>query len=271
MLESIKLYFSNCYWLEEKGIHLEGWDLYSMGHILWLVVMSVFGIWVTKAYIRGDEARRTKMKKTFAISIIGLEILTDVIITIYGGKYMINYLPLHMCSFAMGAMAFDAFMPKQKITGQLMCYVFMPGAMCAQLFCSWTDYPINNFMSINSFIFHWLIIVYMAMIYFTGQVKPDYKGLWASMRVVSLLAIPVFIFDRITGMNYMFLNVPSEGSPLVFLWNVFGTKFGLAGYLVSYAVTIILVVHILYVIYNWRKARLPIGKSEEKDMHTRTD
>lgn len=264
MLNSIKLYFSNVYWLEENGIQLKGWELYSMGHILWLVAMAVLGIVVTKAYIRGDESHKRKMKKSLALSIIGLEILTDTIVIIYGTD-MINYLPLHMCSFAMGAMALDAFFPRQKISGQLMCYLFMPGAMCAELFCSWAMYPINNFMSINSFIFHWFIIVYMAMIYYSGETKPTYKGLWRTMGVVVLLAIPVYIFDRITGMNYMFLNVPSEGSPLVFLWNIFGTKFGLLGYLISYALTALSVVHILYVIYNWRKVRFPLGKQDEEE------
>ena len=34
----------------------------------------------------------------------------------------------------------------------------------------------------------------------------------------------------------MFMNEASEGSPLVVLWDIFGTRFGEPGYLLSYIV-----------------------------------
>ena len=47
----------------------------------------------------------------------------------------------------------------------------------------------------------------------------------------------------------MFLNVPSEGSPLMALWAVFGTKFGSTGYVGSMVMLVVLVLHIIFAVY----------------------
>ena len=44
-------------------------------------------------------------------------------------------------------------------------------------------------------------------------------------------------------------NEASEGSPLVVLWDIFGTRFGEPGYLLSYIVLAVAVFHVLYLLY----------------------
>ena len=163
---------------------------------------------------------------------------------------MIDYLPLHLCSFAIFGLMFDAFGIKRKITTQMIAFGFFPGAVAALLFCNWTCYPFMNFMCIHSFTFHAWIVIYFVMLYRAGEIKPEYKGIWNTTKVLIVVAVPVVIFNRIFDTNYLFLNEASEGSPLVAVWDIFGTRFGLPGYIAGAILLAIIVFHILFIVYN---------------------
>lgn len=72
--------------------------------------------------------------------------------------------------------------------------------------------------------------------------------------------MPIYILNLLIGENYLFLNEASEGSPLVFLWDIFGTRFGAPGYVASFAVLILMVFHVLYLVYGG------INKIKEKNI-----
>ena len=104
-------------------------------------------------------------------------------------------------------------------------------------------------MNIHSFVFHGWIVCYFVMRYRGGEIRPRYRGLWQTAAVLLLLMIPIYFFDKLTGENYMFMNEASEGSPLVVLWDIFGTRFGEPGYLISYIVLAVTVFNVLFLIY----------------------
>ena len=55
-----------------------------------------------------------------------------------------------------------------------------------------------------------------------------------------IVAIPV----------YLFLNEASEGSPLVIVWDIFGTRLGAPGYLTGIVLMVLIIFHILYMLYK---------------------
>lgn len=65
-----------------------------------------------------------------------------------------------------------------------------------------------------------------------------------------IVAIPVYIFNLIFDTNYLFLNEASEGSPLVIVWDIFGTRLGGAGYLTGIVLMVLIIFHILYMLYK---------------------
>ena len=69
-------------------------------------------------------------------------------------------------------------------------------------------------MSVSSFVIHGLIVTYVVMQVAARDIVPDVKKCPQCLGLMLALALPVYIFDRITGTNYMFLNWPSPGSPL---------------------------------------------------------
>lgn len=243
-----KYFFTIFAEIESQGLEI-GFSLFSMGHIIWLIAIALAIAVMTKVYGSASIDKRDTIKKFFAVAILFSEVLKDVIIIVKGGN-MMGYLPLHLCSFAIFCMLYDAFAEKKGPVGQFLIYAIFPGALSALLFCNWVEYPFLNFMSIHSFTFHGWILIYVLMQFFNGEIIATYKGLWKTVLALAICAVPVFIFNTIFEQNYMFLNIPSEGSPLVPLWNIFGEKFGIAGYLTAYSILVIVVFHVLWVIYT---------------------
>ena len=60
-------------------------------------------------------------------------------------------------------------------------------------------------------------------------IRPDTRRAPACLGIMLLIAVPVYVFDRLMGTNYMFLNWPLPGSPLE--WFAF---LGRPGYLLGY-------------------------------------
>lgn len=234
--------------IEKKNLDI-GFDLYGMGHLIWLAVILAAAIAVSAAYVKADKKVRAKTKRIFAIAILISEILKDTILAIAGAN-MIEYLPLHLCSFTILAMLVHSYSHYQQVTGQLFAYALFPGATAALLFCNWTEYPFLNYMNIHSFLFHGWIVIYFVMLYRSREIKPSYRGLWMTVLTMLIVSVPVYIFNLIFDTNYLFLNEASEGSPLVIIWELFGTRFGAPGYLAGIVIMVLIVFHILYVVYK---------------------
>ena len=255
-------YFFTCeYQILDQGLDI-GFKLYSPGHLIWLAVLAVFIGLFSQYYKKKNTGERCRIRKIFAVLIVFSEIYKDTILIIMGAP-MMQYLPLHLCSFAIFGMVADAFWPERKTAGQMFAFLFLPGAAAALLFCNWTCYPFWNFMNIHSFVFHGWIICYSIMNYRSGDIRPFYRGLWKSVGILVLAAIPIYVFNRWTGQNYMFLNVPSEGSPLTVLWDIFGTQFGSTGYVGSMIALVILVLHVIFAIYCFLDKVLGNRRKEE--------
>jgi uncharacterized membrane protein YwaF len=105
-------------------------------------------------------------------------------------------------------------------------------------------------MNIHSFVFHAWIVFYMVMRYRNGEYRPTYRGLWMTVGIVLVLVPGLFWFNLNNETNFLFLNEASEGSPLVPIWNLLGTRFGYPGYLAGCVALVVTVFHGLYLLYS---------------------
>ena len=227
-----------------------GFDLYSKGHLIWLLIIAIGIAIMMPIYLKASPAKQLKIRKIFALTLLISEIIKDIIIVIIGAP-ITAYLPLHLCGYAIFFLLADAFLPKQKVTGQLIAYAFGPGALAALLFCSWTVLPLFwNFMTIHSFLFHGVIVCYLLMRLADGEIKPDYKGLWISVITMAALAVPAYLVDMKTGYYYMFIYEVQRNSPLEIAWEIFGTRFGKPGYVFGAVLLVTVIFHALYLIYG---------------------
>ena len=227
-----------------------GFELFSKGHLIWLLVLAVASMIVIPMYMRSSDRKQLKIRKGFALFLLIIEIIKDIIVILIGAP-IAAYLPLHLCGYAIFFLLADAFLPKQKLTGQMVAYAFGPGALMALLFCSWTSLPLFwNFMTIHSFVFHWAIMTYLLMRLMDGEIKPNYKGVWITLITMAALAVPAYLVDMKTGYNYMFIYEVQRNSPLEPVWDIFGVRWGKPGYVVGAFLLVLVIFHALYLIYG---------------------
>ncbi len=246
-MNKLEYFFINKYYIAQEGLDI-GFDLYSAPHLIWLALMVGLIAVICRRYLKQDEAGRGSLRKAIAIAMLVMEILKDTVVTAVGW-WNPGYLPFHLCGLAIFAVLADAFWTKQKVTGQMILYAFMPGALSALLFANWTMYPPLVYMSIHSFVYHTLIVVYAVMLFASREVVPSYKGLWKSVIAVVITAVPVYFLNLLFAEhnpNFMFLMEASPGSPLVPLWDIFGPDF----YNLSMVGLVVVVFHVLYLIYK---------------------
>ena len=234
--------------IEERQLDI-GFELYGTGHLVWLAAIFASALIAASMYKKAGEERKIKIKKFFAAALLVSEILKDTELAVQGAN-MLDYMPLHLCSFTILVMMLHSYGRWQNVTSQLFAYAMFPGAVAALLFCNWTEYPFFNYMNIHSFLFHGWIVVYFAMIYHDGEVRASYRGLWKTTAAMIALSVPVYIFNCIFGTNYLFLNEASPGSPLIIVWDIFGERFGDPGYLAGIVLMVLIIFHALYVVYK---------------------
>ena len=225
-----------------------GFSLYSAPHLIWLALMTLMIAFIACSYCRSDEAGRDRLRKFIAIAMVAMELLKDLVVTVTGW-WNPGYLPFHLCGLAIFAVLADAFWRKQKVSGQMILFAFMPGALSALLFANWTMYPFYVYMSIHSFVYHALIVAYAVMTFVSREVKPSYRGLWLTLLSVVIAIGPVYGINLIFAEhnpNFMFLMEASPGSPLVPVWNLTGPDWYIPGCVAMVGI----VFHVLFVVYK---------------------
>ena len=201
--------------------------LFSPLHILWLFAALAAWFLICRRYKRSSPARRIRMRRTVAGAALAIDLLRALLLML-AGEYDIGRLPLHLCALAI-YISFLHALRGGELTGQFLYAFCMPGAVCALLFPDWSAYPAFHFMSVSSFVLHILLVGYTLMLVAGGDLRPDTRRAPVCLGIMLLIAVPVYIFDRLAETNYMFLNWPSPGSPLE--WFAF---LGRPGYLLGY-------------------------------------
>lgn len=120
--------------------------------------------------------------------------------------------------------------------GQVLYTLCLPGTVLALLFPDWVRYPAIHFITIQGFTFHAGIVLYVICQLLQHNIIPRLAALWKVIVFLLVVVPPVYLFDKKFHANYMFVNVPSPGSPLEWLASFLGNP----GYLAGYAVLMLL-------------------------------
>ncbi len=135
--------------------------------------------------------------------------------------------------------------------GHILYSLGLPGAAMALLFPDWVTYPPIHFLTFHAFLFHAGIILYVITALAEREIRPSLAGVREPITFLCVVVPCIYAFDRHFHANYFFVNVPSEGSPLVLL----AAWLGNPGYLVGYAVLALLLMLLmngLYVVWSRR-------------------
>lgn len=229
------------------GVNILGFELYGPYHIGWLIATVIVVCVVCAYYRRATIKNRQRTKWILTLSIVIGELIKDIYIAVTS-TISVEELPLSLCGLAMFALLIYSGKPNEVLGNMLYC-LFLPGAISAMLFCNWTDRPIDSFLSLFSFFYHIVLIVYITMILAAKEFTLHPRHLWASVLFLLISAPLIYRFNKHYDTNFMFLNTPSPGSPLVPLENIFGNP----GYIFGLVLVLIGVWIIFYIPFFVRK------------------
>ena len=216
-----------------------GWAHFDTTHFVWLAVAALTIALNCLLYRRLDEKGKSRWKKTVALLIVADEIFKMVMLTI-GGRYEVDYLPLHLCSINIFLIAFHAWKPNRIVSGFLYT-VCIPGAIAALLFPTWTRLPVMNFMHLHSFTVHILLTMYPVVLSICGETKPQARELPKYLALLAGLALVALAFNLVLDTNFMFLMYAEKGNPLYIFEQLWGS------HLLGFPVLITAVLIVMYV------------------------
>ena len=241
-MDTIKYFFTH-YDNIPEGL---GYGLFTIKHFVLLLITILFIILTVKEYKKSNEAKRIKIRKIIAFTLIIIDVIKLIIMYLNPMDYT-NYLPLEICSFAAYSIVLDSIYKDNKFFSEMLLLLFLPAAMTALLVPTTTALPIFNFFTIHQFLYHALIIAYVLMRYLNKEIKITYIGLWKSILKTVILASVIYCVDYIFNKNYMFL-MNSAGNPAL---NIF---YNLANggklYLVYLVIFVIFVLHLFYLLFK---------------------
>ncbi len=197
-----------------------GFSHYDGLHLCWLMLFVLFTVGISLCYRTKAPEARAGMRKVMALAIVGDELFKMAMLTI-GGRYIPDYLPLHLCSVNIILIAIHAWRPNNVLDNFLYA-VGIPGAMAALLFPTWVELPLGNFMHLHSFTVHILLAAYPIMVLSGADMKPGWKYIPRSLALLAFLAVIAWGANCIWDTNFMFLRSASRGNPLYLFKQAFG-------------------------------------------------
>ena len=233
--------------LEDKLPAGVGFSHFGGAHIAWLAFAAALIAALCIAYRRAPEDGRTRWRHGLGWAVLVCEALKDINLAAQG-NFNRWYLPLHLCGLAV-FFTFAHSRRPGKTVGNFLYACCMPGAAFALLTPDWVAFPPLSYHSIVGFTVHALLMTYPIMLVAGGDLRPEAKYLPRCFGILVCCAVPIYLFNRAFGTNYMFLMWPSPGSPLE--W--FASLLGNPGYLLGYFPMLAVIWLLLYLPFGTKK------------------
>lgn len=215
-----------------------GFPLFGKLHLIWLLVFVLMAVGCSIWYRKLGQDSRRRWRRIVAALMIADE-LFKIIVLVIGHNYNFTYLPLHLCSINIFLILWHAIKPN-RLLGNFLYTVCIPGAMAALLFPSWSSLPITSGMHIHSFTVHILLALYPIVLTAAGEIRPTLRQLPLCLGLLAVLAAFAYGVNVLLDTNFMFLMYAEEGNPLA--W--FGANWG--SHLLGFPVIMAGVILVMY-------------------------
>ncbi len=234
------------FWKQQDDIPAGmGYPLFGPAHIMSVVVTLFFVALFVRMVWKLDDQKQKRFLKTLPLIMVAMEVFKDIFLAVVH-RFGIGYLPLHICSIGIFVFLLREWLPwkwAKEMFGEIAFVVIMPASMAALLFADWTVYyPVFNFMNIYSYIWHGMLILYPVLLKLRGDIEPSIRNVRYVLAFLCVVVPPIYVFDKVFGCNYFFVNWPIPNSPLS--W--FASFMGNPGYLLGYAGLTISVILLMY-------------------------
>lgn len=233
------------YMVDCDGFPLFGWI--HLAYLAYSLALMAVLIHLYTGFEEGTEwgrPRRTMMLVVAGIPLV-LLISQDAIMS-QAGVFGAQWWPLHSCNICEYVGLIYALRPN-RFMGEVLFTLGIFGALCALLFPNWSYCPPFTWPVVCGFTEHSLIIAFMVMQLAAGDFKPRLRDVWQPAVLLGIYAPIAYVFNKQNDTNYLFINTPSPGSPLVGLEDMFGSP----GYVFAMAAVLFAVFLGMHAL--WRK------------------
>ncbi len=226
---------------------MDSFERFSPEHIGTLLVIAI-AITIGLLLIRkgSDKAVQTLSRILSVLVLLG-EIIQDILLIRDGGN-LIEFLPLHLCNLGIFVNLAAAFSKGkiQSFFAEISVVLIMPGTAGALIFPDWTYRPFWSYLPLLCFFTHSLLLFIPLMFLVMKKAQISFRHFWYSYLFLLVVTPPIYLLDKRTGVNYMFLLYPIESTPLEWINNLFGESYYIIG--LGLLVTVILAIE--YTIYS---------------------
>ncbi len=241
-----------------------GYALFSTEHLACIALVFGLVFLCMSFFSRLDDRKQRLFLRALPIIMVIMELFKDLfLVSVH--RFGIGYLPLHVCSIGIFVFLLREALPDNKlkeVLSEIAFVLIMPGSIVALFDPDWTYiYPIWNYMSIHSYLWHGALVLYPALIMLRGDIKPTVKHIYWNILFLCIVVPPIYLFDKLFNCNYFFVNWPIPNSPLSWCASFLGNP----GYLFGYAVLVIIMMLIVY-FCRWMVAK--VGMKERKEDET---
>jgi len=234
---------------------------FTTPHYIYLLAAALYICTVAILAKRAGAAKREKMLVffTWALPCVYLFrftvfFLLDVFVE--PQTTLLDRLPIHLCTMNAIIMPLAVF-SKNKYLLNFIYAVSIPGAASAMLTPAMSYYGWYFYMGWHvSFFFldHATMLLVPILAIISGRLRPDIKTMPKAMAVFLSYAGVIYIIDKLTGENLLFLNWPDEGTLLSLMADYLGNP-GYIGGLAGLTAVIIILMYLPWIIAARRGAK----------------
>ena len=226
---------------------MDSFERFSPEHIGTLLAIAI-AITIGLLLIRkGSDKSVQTLSRILSVLVLLGEIIQDILLIRDGGN-LIEFLPLHLCNLGIFVNLAAAFSKGkiQSFFAEISVVLIMPGTAGALIFPDWTYRPFWSYLPLLCFFTHSLLLFIPLMFLVMKRAQVSFRHFWYSYLFLLVVTPPIYLLDKRTGVNYMFLLYPIESTPLEWINNLFGESYYIIG--LGLLVTVILAIE--YTIYS---------------------
>lgn len=213
-----------------KPMQYKPCGIFSVQHFILLIVTGVL-IYIATIYT--DKNNKKGIRKIIRIATITVWILEIIKIIfnlkIGNGRNLNTYIPLYYCSILLYAGIFssigkgiikrmgDVFLATGGIVGGILFLIFPTTSI--------TMYPMFHYISIQSFIYHGIMLYLGIIIYKSNYIDLQYRDIIYYSSLLFMMCFVAYIVNNNFGSNLMFISRDFPNTPVGALYRISGKYF----------------------------------------------
>lgn len=234
------------FWMERHDLPEGlGYPAFGKTHLLTLFFCLLFVILSAILFSRSNRKRQSLTLRFIPLLLLAMEIGKSLFLWSLG-RYNRYYLPLNLCSLGIPVFLLQQFCRPgrwKEFWSQLSLSIIPLGGLVALLAPNWIDkYPPLNFLSLHSYLWHCLLLLFPLCLRISGQAKLEIRRWYVSLFLLAVLFPMMRLINRALDANYLFVSSPHTGTA----FDVIGEKMGDPGYLLGYFGILLAVLWIYY-------------------------